>query len=62
MLNTFSYRMILLAIVAMLGGAALLYFEAAETLAYVLLVGGFFAVGIGILLGFFSLIRSDDKR
>jgi hypothetical protein len=59
MLNT-SYRIILIALFSMITAAILLYFRTATTLAYVLLVIGFFGIGIGILIGFFKMVSDSD--
>ena len=56
MFNT-SYRVILSALMSMLVAGVLLFFETATITAYVLLVVGFFGVGIGILIGFFKMVK-----
>lgn len=56
MFNT-SYRVILFSLLSMILAACLLYFDTATYVAYGLLVIGFFGVGIGILIGFFKMIK-----
>ena len=47
----------------MIVSSVLLYVDVARILAYVLLVVGFFGVGIGILIGFYKMVNesSDDS-
>ena len=52
-----SYRVILSSLMSMLIAGVLLFFETATIAAYVLLVVGFFGVGIGILIGFFKMVK-----
>jgi len=54
-----SYRVILFSLISMIIAAVMLYFDAATIMAYVLLVAGFFGIGIGILIGFFKMIRDQ---
>ena len=58
MFNT-SYRVILSSLISMIIAGVLLFFDTATTIAYVLLVVGFFGVGIGLLLGFFGMVRDQ---
>jgi hypothetical protein len=55
-----SYRVILFSLLSMIIAGGLLYFDTATYLAYTLLVIGFFGVGIGILIGFFKMIKESD--
>jgi len=55
-----SYRVILFSLLSMIIASGLLYFDTATIVAYALLVIGFFGVGIGILIGFFKMIRESD--
>ena len=55
-----SYRLILFSLLSMVIAGGLLYYETATSVAYALLVIGFFGVGIGILIGFFKMIRDPD--
>lgn len=57
---TTSYRVILFSLISMIIASLMLYFDTATTMAYVLLVAGFFGVGIGILIGFFRMIRDQE--
>ena len=52
-----SYTVILLSIMSMLIAGILLYFDSATIIAYVLLLVGFFGVGIGLLIGFFKMVK-----
>ena len=54
-----SYWIILFSLVSMIVAALLLFLEALTIMAYVLLVIGFFGVGIGILIGFFRMIKDE---
>ncbi len=54
-----SYRIILFALLMMVLAGVMLHFELAEYVAYALLVIGFFGIGIGILLGFYRMIREQ---
>ena len=56
-----SYRIILFSLVSMIVAALLLFLEALTIMAYVLLVIGFFGVGIGILIGFFRMIKDEGN-
>lgn len=58
MLRT-SYLVIVGGIVSMIVGSVLIYLDTMAILSYALLVIGFFAVGIGILIGFFHMIREQ---
>jgi hypothetical protein len=60
MLNT-SYTVILSSLLSMIIAGVLLYFDAATILAYVLLVAGFFGVGIGLLIGFFTMVKDQGS-
>ena len=60
MFNT-SYRVILSSLMSMIIAGVLLYFDAVTIIAYVLLVIGFFGVGIGILIGFFSMVKDQES-
>ena len=55
-----SYRVILFSLLSMIIASGLLYFNTATIVAYALLVIGFFGVGIGILIGFFKMIKESD--
>ena len=59
MFNT-SYRVILSSILSMIIAAVLLFFDAVTIVAYVLLVIGFFGIGIGILIGFFKMVKDQE--
>ncbi len=54
-----SYRIILFALLLMVLAGVMLHFELVEYVAYALLVIGFFGIGIGILLGFYRMIREQ---
>jgi hypothetical protein len=43
----------------MVVAGAMLFFDVVVTLAYALLVIGFFGVGIGILIGFFKMVNDQ---
>jgi hypothetical protein len=58
MFNT-SYRIILFSLLSMIVAGALLFFEIAPIAAYTLLAIGFFGIGIGILLGFFKMVKGS---
>lgn len=60
MLKT-SYRVILGGLVSMIIASVLLYLGTLEILGYAGLVIGFFAIGIGILLGFYHMVREDQQ-
>jgi hypothetical protein len=55
-----SYRVILFSLLSMIIAGLLLYYDIATIVAYTLLVIGFFGVGIGILIGFFKMIKDSD--
>ena len=46
-------------LVSMLIAGVLLFFDSLTAMAYVLLVIGFFGVGIGILIGFFKMVKDQ---
>ena len=52
-----SYTVILSSLISMIIAGVLLYLNSAIIIAYVLLVAGFFGVGIGLLIGFFKMVR-----
>ena len=54
-----SYRVILASLLSMIIASALLFFDTATIIAYVLLVIGFFGIGIGILIGFFKMVKDQ---
>ena len=56
-----SYRVILFSLTSMLIAGLLLFFDIAALMAYVLLVVGFFGIGIGILIGFFKMVKDQDS-
>ncbi len=56
-----SYRVILFSLMSMLIAGGLLFFDIAATVAYVLLVVGFFGIGIGILIGFFKMVKDQEN-
>ena len=58
MFNT-SYTVILSSLLSMLIAGVLLFFDTAKIMAYVLIVVGFFGVGIGILIGFFKMVKEE---
>ncbi len=60
MLNT-SYTVILSSLLSMIIAGVLLFFDTATILAYVLLVVGFFGVGIGLLIGFFTMVKDQGS-
>jgi hypothetical protein len=45
----------------MIVAALLLFLEALTIMAYVLLVIGFFGVGVGILIGFFRMVKDEEN-
>lgn len=55
-----SYRIILFSLLSMIVAGGLLYFDTAAIVAYILLVIGFFGVGIGLLIGFFKMIKEQE--
>ena len=59
MFNT-SYRVILSSLLSMIIAAVLLFFDTVTVMAYVLLVIGFFGIGIGILIGFFKMVKDQE--
>lgn len=56
-----SYRLILLSLTSMLVAGLLLFFDIATIMAYLLLVVGFFGIGIGILIGFFKMVKDQES-
>jgi len=60
MLNA-SYRIILSSLMSMIIAGVLLFFNIVTTMAYVLLVIGFFGIGIGILIGFFKMVKDQEN-
>ena len=60
MFNT-SYRVILSSLMSMIIAGVLLFFDTVTIIAYVLLVIGFFGVGIGILIGFFRMVKDQGS-
>jgi hypothetical protein len=46
---------------SMIIAGVLLFFDTATIIAYVLLVIGFFGVGIGILIGFFRMVKDEES-
>ena len=56
-----SYRVILLSLASMLIAGGLLFFNVVPVVAYVLLVVGFFGIGIGILIGFFKMVKDQES-
>ena len=60
MFNT-SYSVILSSLMSMIIAAVLLFFDTATIMAYVLLVVGFFGIGIGILIGFFKMVNDEES-
>ena len=59
MFNT-SYRVILASLLSMIIAAVLLFFDTVTVMVYVLLVIGFFGIGIGILIGFFKMVKDEE--
>jgi len=45
----------------MIIAGVLLFFDSVTTMAYVLLVIGFFGIGIGILIGFFKMVKDQES-
>ena len=60
MFNT-SYRIILSSLMSLIVAGVLLFFDTVTIMAYVFLVVGFFGVGIGILLGFFTMVKEQGN-
>ena len=60
MLNV-SFWIITTGLFAMIAASVLLYFDSLTVVAYTALVIGFFAIGIGILLGFYRMVREDEQ-
>ena len=60
MFNT-SYSVILSSLMSMIIAGVLLFFDSVTTMAYVLLVIGFFGIGIGILIGFFKMVKDQES-
>ena len=56
-----SYWVILSSLVSMIIAAVLLFFDTVNIIAYVLLLVGFFGIGVGILIGFFKMVK-DQKN
>jgi hypothetical protein len=46
---------------SMLIAGGLLFFDAITIVAYVLLVVGFFGIGIGLLIGFFDMVKDQEN-
>ena len=59
MLNA-SYKVILSSLLSMIIAAVLMFFDAVTIMAYVLLVIGFFGIVIGILIGFFKMVKDQE--
>ena len=55
-----SFITIVLGLLAMIVACFIFYYDAKSYFSYALFTIGFFLVGIGILLGFFKLIREDE--
>ena len=53
-----SYTVILSSLISMIIAGVLLYFNSATFIAYVLLVAGFFGVGIRLLIGFVKMVKN----
>ena len=60
MFNT-SYRVILSSLMSMIIAGVLLFLDTAAIMAYVLLVAGFFGIGIGLLIGFFKMVKDQES-
>jgi hypothetical protein len=46
---------------SMIIAGGLLFFDTLTIIAYVLLVIGFFGIGIGILIGFFKMVKDQES-
>lgn len=57
-----SYRVIVFGLSSMIAASGILYFDLPASIAYTLLVAGFFLIGIGILLGFFQMVSDDENN
>lgn len=58
----YSYKILLSGLLSMIAASIIFYFDIPSSIAYILLVAGFFLVGIGILLGFFKMVSDDPKE
>ncbi len=56
-----SYRVVAGGLFAMIGASVLLFFDTLPWVAYAGLIAGFFMIGIGILIGFYQMIRDDES-
>jgi hypothetical protein len=45
----------------MIIAGVLLFLDTAAIMAYVLLVAGFFGIGIGLLIGFFKMVKDQES-
>ena len=55
-----SYWVILSSLLSMIIAAVLLFFDTLTIMAYALLVIGFFGMGVGILIGFFKMVKDQE--
>ena len=56
-----SFATIIVGLFTMIAACFIFYYDAKSYFSYTLFAIGFFLVGIGILLGFFKLIREDEN-
>ena len=56
-----SFNTIVMGLFTMIVACFIFYYDAKSYFSYTLFAIGFFLVGIGILLGFFKLIRDDEN-
>ena len=56
-----SYRVVAGGLFAMIAASVLLFFDTLPWVAYIGLIAGFFMIGIGILIGFYQMIRDDES-
>ena len=56
-----SYKIILSGLMSMCVASLLIYFEMLVYFAYTLLIYGFIAIGVGLLLGFIRMVREDES-
>ena len=57
-----GYRAIFIGLLSMMIASAMFYLDTSPTVAYSLLVIGFFLIGIGLLLGVIILVTDDSNN
>ncbi len=61
-MRSLSYKIILACLFLMLAASLLLFADTATLAAYIMLATGFFGIGIGLLIGFFTMVREPGGR